>query len=364
MCLYPRLVDNPKYKANKKNGGVIPPIHDKRVLLVPIGCGKCIECRKQKKREWQVRMLEDIKTNKNGKFVTLTFDRDSLKSLQDDVGYISDNYVQNNAIATLAVRRFLERWRKKYKKSVRHWLVTELGHTGTERIHLHGIIWTDELNEVIEKIWGYGFVWFGSYVNEKTVNYIIKYINKMDHDHPNYISKILCSKGIGSNYINTYNASRNKFAGDKTKEYYVTRSGHKLSLPIYYRNKLYNDEEREKLWVQKLDKEERWVMGEKIDISKSDDEYVKCREHYRSVNTKLGYGDDKINWDEKQYKNKLKQLKIRERLMKEQLNNNKIEKNDLEIKNENMNLEDTNEVSFKFNDILTNNNFLNDGKII
>jgi hypothetical protein len=138
MCLYPKLVDNPKYKANKKNGGVIPPIHDKRVLLVPVGCGKCIECRKQKKREWQVRLLEDIKTNKNGKFVTLTFDRESLEKLQDDVGYISDNYVQNNAVATLGVRRFLERWRKKYKKSVRHWLVTELGHTGTERIHLHG----------------------------------------------------------------------------------------------------------------------------------------------------------------------------------------------------------------------------------
>ena len=24
---------------NKKNGGVIPPIKDKRVLMVPVGCG-------------------------------------------------------------------------------------------------------------------------------------------------------------------------------------------------------------------------------------------------------------------------------------------------------------------------------------
>lgn len=309
-------------------------------------------------------MLEDIKTNINGKFVTLTFDRESLEKLQDDVGYISDNYVQNNAVATLGVRRFLERWRKKYKKSVRHWLVTELGHTGTERIHLHGIIWTDKENEIIEKIWSYGFVWFGSYVNERTVNYIIKYINKMDHDHPNYVSKILCSKGIGSNYINTYNASRNKYKGEETKEYYITRTGHRLSLPIYYRNKLYNDEEREKLWIHKLDKEERWVMGEKIDVSMTDEEYVKCREHYRRVNKTLGYGDDRINWDEKQYKNKLKQLKLRELYLKNMLNNDNIKKVDLEIKNNSVNLEDRNEVGFKFNDILTNIIFLEDGKII
>ena len=47
MCLYPRLIKNPKYKANKKNGGIIPAISDKRVLAVPIGCGKCIECKKR-----------------------------------------------------------------------------------------------------------------------------------------------------------------------------------------------------------------------------------------------------------------------------------------------------------------------------
>ena len=43
MCLYPRLIKNPKYKPNKKNGGRVPPILDSRVLAVPIGCGKCLE---------------------------------------------------------------------------------------------------------------------------------------------------------------------------------------------------------------------------------------------------------------------------------------------------------------------------------
>ena len=53
MCLYPKLINNPKYRANKKNGGDIPAVSDNRVLQVPIGCGNCIECRMQKKRQFK-----------------------------------------------------------------------------------------------------------------------------------------------------------------------------------------------------------------------------------------------------------------------------------------------------------------------
>ena len=38
---------------------------------------------------------------------------------------------------------------KNKQKSVRHWLITELGHNGTENIHLHGIIWTNKNIEAI-----------------------------------------------------------------------------------------------------------------------------------------------------------------------------------------------------------------------
>ena len=48
MCLYPKMVKNPKYKPNKKNGGIIPAVYDNRVLAVPIGCGRCMECMKKK----------------------------------------------------------------------------------------------------------------------------------------------------------------------------------------------------------------------------------------------------------------------------------------------------------------------------
>ena len=42
---------------------------------------KCMECRKQKAREWQIRMCEEIKENKNGKFITFTFSNESIIEL-------------------------------------------------------------------------------------------------------------------------------------------------------------------------------------------------------------------------------------------------------------------------------------------
>ena len=102
MCLYPKLIRNKKYTANKKNGGVIPPVNDIRVLWVSAGCGKCMECKKKKSREWQVRLTEDIKHYKNGKFVTLTYSDPELIKLENEID-------QN-----------LKRTRNKQKRTNRH----------------------------------------------------------------------------------------------------------------------------------------------------------------------------------------------------------------------------------------------------
>jgi len=334
MCLYPKLFKNKKYTNTKKNGGNIPPVNDIRTLYVPIGCGKCIECRKQKARQWQARLLEDIKTNTNGKFITLTFSNESIKHLTEKAYEINEKRIQahynhketnkrpkllkgydlDNELATIGIRHFLERWRKKYKKSIRHWLVTELGGNGTENIHLHGIMWTNESIEEIRNIWNYGYIWprkettVKTYVNEKTVNYIVKYINKQDEKHTTYNSIVLTSAGIGNNYINKPDSNKNLYKGEHTQETYRTRSGHKINLPIYWRNKLYSEEEKEKLWIQKLNKEERWVCGERIDISKGDEEYKQVLEYYRKQNTKLGYGNDKKNEKVKLYEQQRREI--------------------------------------------------------
>lgn len=313
MCLYPRLIRNPKYKANTKNGGVIPALKDKRVLLVPIGCGDCMECRKQKSRQWQVRLFEEIKQNRNGKFVTFTFSKHGIKKVADDVKDGLTNYGRQNAIATRAMRLFLERWRKKYGKSLRHWMITELGHNGTKRIHLHGIIFTDVDMKEIEKIWGYGMIWKGNekngkienYVDESTVNYIVKYITKQDKTNKGYRGVILCSPGIGNGYTKRHDSTLNKFNGKETKEYYRSNKGIKINLPIYYRNKIYSEEERENLWLMKLDKEERWVNGEKVSVKNGLGNYFRLLNYHREINREMGYEVDERKWCQEAYEKML-----------------------------------------------------------
>lgn len=324
MCLYPKLIRNPKYKPNKKNGGIIPPILDTRCLVVPIGCQQCMECKKQKAMNWKVRLLEDIKVNKNGRFVTLTYKPKKLKELAAEFPGLT-GYELDNAIATRSVRLFLENWRKKYGKSLRHWFVTELGHKGTEHLHIHGIVWTDQPAKAIIAKWPYGYVWAGygeqynNYVNEATVNYITKYVHKMDETHKNYQPIVLTSAGIGSAYVETQNAKKNKYQEGATNEAYRTREGYKLGLPIYYRNKLYTDEQRERLWIEKLNKQERYVNGIKVDISKGEWEYFEAVKEARKLNKKLGYGDGQKDWNQMEYERQRRMLKIEEKIN----NNNK-----------------------------------------
>jgi hypothetical protein len=223
-------------------------------------------------------------------------------------------YDRDNEVCRKAIRRFTERWRKKYKKTIRHWLVTELGHQNTERVHMHGLLWTDEPTEVIQEKWMYGNIWVGDYVNGKTINYIVKYVNKVDKAHKEYNSRIFTSKGIGRNYIHRPDIKRNEYnENGKTIETYKTRQGTELALPIYYRNKIYTDDEKEKLWLEKLDKQERWVCGVRVDISNGDEEYYKLLERKRELSKRLGYGDDEVNWDLKRYENERRNLKKIER---------------------------------------------------
>ena len=130
MCLYPRLIKNPKYKPNKKNGGNVPYMQDKRVGLVPVGCGECMECMKQKANMWKSRLLEEVKHQKlKGNFVTLTFSNESYTQLKEEAKEKIpgiEGYDLDNQIATIAIHKWRERWRKHNKKSPRHWFITEL----------------------------------------------------------------------------------------------------------------------------------------------------------------------------------------------------------------------------------------------
>lgn len=316
MCLFPRLVKNPKYIANKKNKGVVPKMHDPRVALVPVGCGNCMECMKKKKREWSIRLKEHLRDHR-GIFITLSFSEDSLVRLEESLrqkGCTLEGYDLDNEMANLAQQRFSARYKVKFGKRPHKWLVTELGHQNTERIHLHGILFDVESdNKSLEELWKYGNVWIGPFCNGATANYITKYLIKTDPLHKEYKPRIWCSPGIGKGYVDRM-TRQHEFKGDRTIDFYRHDSGSRDALPIYYRNKLFTEREREELWCQKLDKQLRFVNGIKIDISQGDEKYYSCVYQQRKVNKELGYGNDEINWDRRFYERQRRMLKRKERI--------------------------------------------------
>lgn len=309
MCLYPKLILNRKYLPTKKNNYRPPRLYDERLKYVAIGCGNCIECRKQKANEWRTRLNEELKKGANGYFVTLTFTNENLLKLREECKNIYDD----NTCAILAVRRFLERWRKRTGTSVRHWLITELGHENTERIHLHGLIFTNRTlnNENLQEVWQYGDVFVGDYCNERTINYIVKYVTKIDNDHKGYIAKILASAGIGNNYDKDSMHMKHKYRGKDTIEYYTLPNGFKCALPIYYRNKMWNEQEREQLWLNKINEDRIFVRGiecKNISTEEGQENYLRLLKEQQENNIAMGYGDNSKEWKKRNYRTILKTL--------------------------------------------------------
>ena len=308
MCLNPRLIRNKRFLPNKSNDFDPPECDDERKRWVPIGCQLCIECRKKKANSWRVRIMEEIKNNRGGVFVTLSLSDESIDKLQ------IDNNMDANDVATQAVRYFLERVRAAYGVSIKHIFFTELGQHSTQRIHLHGIVWYRHLfnDKEFTKLWKYGNIYFGSFCNERTGNYIVKYITKSDPLHKEFYSKCLCSKGIGLGYMDSSASKRNSFSDKDTKDYYRLNNGFKVQLPDYYRHKIYTDEERDILWTNKLDEECRFVMGHKIDVSTPEgmDNYESARKYHSNIDMRNGNLQLKyqFNKDRKEYKARCREI--------------------------------------------------------
>lgn len=292
-CLYSKLVLNPKYLPNKKNNHNPPKCTDERIKYVPVSCGRCIECRKKRRREWMVRLSEELREgNRPPLFVTLTISNEQLQRVKGDA----------NTKATKFVRWFLENIRKKTRKSAKHYLVSELGKE-RGRIHLHGFIWTEK--ELVKNCWIYGYVHIGDFVNEKSIYYMTKYMLKKSIDK-NFIPKVLASKGIGKGYLNREDAKRNKYKEEDTKETYRFRNGSKTYLPQYYRNKIYSDKEKEKLWVEKIEKGVVYICKEKV--NPNEEEYYKILDYHRKRTEKI-LGDNPQEWEADKIRKRRAKLK-------------------------------------------------------
>lgn len=278
MCYFPIKILNKRFVPTRKNGYNPPECPDERLRYITAECGHCFECRKKKRNMWRIRMKEQKKDTPIGVFFTGTVTPARYEEIKSKY-----NLKDDNDIATKIVRLFLERIRKETGKSVKHWIVTEKGHTNTRRIHIHGLFF-DTLNigkynleRLLKRNWTDGYSYNGYSTSEKCINYISKYMTKKDDINPEFIGKVLASPGLGAGY--TERAKQyHTYHGEHTHEEYINYNGTKETLPRYYKEKLWTEEQRQELWIIKENKGIKWIGKQKFNTNSQEE-----KEWYESI---------------------------------------------------------------------------------
>ena len=128
---------------------------------------------------------------------------------------------------------------------------------------------------------------------------MIKYVTKFDIKHKNYKPIICTSNGIGSNYKVS--------PSEKNEDKYRTEKGYKLTMPIYYRNKIYTEDEREELWIKKINENIRYIGSSKVKGDEVESILQLLRQE-RELNKIDGYGGEEEKYNEKDYENHLRDI--------------------------------------------------------
>lgn len=238
-------------------------------FLVP--CGKCIECRLQYRREWAIRLLNELKTSDNAYFLTITYNDDNLplsKSLNKDdiVRFMKSLYK--------AIYRYYKDRNIKTYKDFKYFACGEYGGDINQLIkgdldkcrpHYHAIVFnvpfgdfTEHIkndegkiihkkshsgeillqSEILDHIWSKGYILAGK-VSFNSCSYVAGYVQKKMYGDDSIIYTknlinppfMICSKGIGKSYF-----LENKDVLTKTDEVFYMKNGkmRKSSLPRYY----------------------------------------------------------------------------------------------------------------------------------
>lgn len=240
MCWTPITLTNERelWTPNGYDGGV--------TKVVP--CGKCGACLQRRSNHWSFRLAEEMKVSSSAGFFTLTYEvppkingKDTLrkKDLQD----------------------FFKRLRKDVGSGIKYFACGEYG-TKYGRPHYHAIIFNLPLSyiynpNILEKIWksGNSVESVRGHIDNGTctigsIQYVCKYVSKSSSEEVDYkTGEIfekekecqLMSKKLGASYLTP---QMKKFHKERLINYVTLDGGVKASLPRYYRDKIFNQEEK------------------------------------------------------------------------------------------------------------------------
>lgn len=256
-------------------------------------CGQCLMCTKARASGWSFRLVKEGERSSLSLFVTLTYNTDHVPitekgfmSLDKDRKITNPKYekqmeaFRNGKRKTEPKRiitegshltKFFKRLRKK-SPNIRYYAVGEYG-SKTWRPHYHIILFNADIQSVLDS-WKLGEVHFGN-VSEASIGYTLKYISKEgkvpQHKNDDRIPEYSrMSKGLGDNYIT--DKTRKWHLDDIEKRMYLPlQDGKKAPMARYYKDRIYNKQERgylkgvmEKLALE-MEEQERLHLGENYD---------------------------------------------------------------------------------------------------
>lgn len=204
-------------------------------------CGKCPNCFARRTSSWSFRLMQEEKCSASALFVTFTYDEHNLPFTKS--GYMT--------LDKADIPRFFKRLRKLDPAApIKYFAVGEYG-TNYLRPHYHAIIFNATQDDIL-KAWALdgktlGSVHFGG-VTGASVGYTLKYMSKKsripmhknDDRQPEFA---LMSKGLGSGYLTPAMIAWHTKAV-QSRMYCVIEGGKKISMPRYYKDRVYSDEQR------------------------------------------------------------------------------------------------------------------------
>lgn len=203
-------------------------------------CGKCPACTARRVSGWSFRLMQEDKHSITSQFITLTYDTKQVPISKN--GFMSLN--------PRDLQLFFKRLRKRHKAGtvIKYFAVGEYGGR-TSRPHYHIILFNADIT-LIQESWNLGSVHYGT-VSGASVGYTLKYISKPgkiplhknDDRHKEFARM---SKRLGEQYLTQ--AMRRWHKRDLDNRVYLTiEDGKKVSMPRYYKDKLYTDQERKRI---------------------------------------------------------------------------------------------------------------------
>ncbi len=238
-----------------------PKWDEKQYTWMSLPCGKCPNCMKRRTSGWSFRLVKEGEVSETALFVTLTYDTNYVPLTKN--GYMT--------LDKRDIQTFMKRLRKDSDRKLKYYICGEYGGK-RNRPHYHAIIFNAD-PEKVEKAWSYykpgnrrspiGSIFIGE-VNEASIGYTLKYMQKQGkipmHKNDDRLKEFsLMSKGLGANYLSPQ-MKKWHFNDLENRMYVPLKDGKKVAMPRYYKDKIYNDIQK-----QTINRHFKKIMPDKIE---------------------------------------------------------------------------------------------------